>query len=51
MKEDEILAQLRLNDKSSAIKHLYKEFPKIKANICASGGNKPISEELFKYCK
>ena len=47
MKEDEILAQLRLNDKSSAIKHLYKEFPKIKANICASGGNKQISEELF----
>ena len=47
MKEDEILEQLRLNDKSSAIKYLYKEFPKIKANICASGGNKEISEELF----
>lgn len=47
MKEEDILTQLREIDKGTAIKHLYKEFPKIKANICSSGGNKQVAEELF----
>lgn len=47
MKEEEIIANLRMPDKGRAIKHLYKEFPKVSANICSTGGSKQIAEELF----
>jgi RNA polymerase sigma factor (sigma-70 family) len=30
-----------------AIKELYKEFPKIKVNICSSGGSRQEAEEVF----
>jgi RNA polymerase sigma factor (sigma-70 family) len=42
-----IIEHLRMGNNEKAIKELYKEFPKVKANIISSGGNKEIAQEVF----
>ena len=44
---DLITALQSSNTRGNAIKELYKEFPKIKANICSSGGSRQEAEEVF----
>ena len=44
---DLITALQTSNTRGKAIKELYKEFPKIKANICSSGGSRQDAEEVF----
>ena len=44
---DLITALKNYNTREKAIKELYKEFPKIKANICSSGGSRQDAEEVF----
>lgn len=47
MTDHEIIAEIRCGKREAAIKALYKEFPKIKANICSSGGDAEIAREIF----
>jgi len=47
MTDIEIIQEIRNGKREKAIKTLYKEFPKIKANIVSSGGDKEIAQELF----
>jgi RNA polymerase sigma factor (sigma-70 family) len=47
MKDNEIVESIRKGNREKPIRYLYKEFPVIKANILASGGNKEIAEEIF----
>ena len=47
MTDQEIIAQIRLGRREQAIKVLYKEFPKVKANILSSGGDAEIAQEIF----
>ncbi|MBK7129971.1 MAG: sigma-70 family RNA polymerase sigma factor [Crocinitomicaceae bacterium] len=47
MTDQEIISEIRLGKREAAIKVLYKEFPKIKANICSSGGDAEIAREIF----
>lgn len=47
MKDLEIIEEIRKGKRERALKVLYKEFPKIKANILSSGGTKEIAQEIF----
>jgi len=47
MQDIEIITQIRKGATEAPIKFLYKEFPKIKANICRSGGDEGIAKEIF----
>ncbi len=47
MTDQEIIASIREGDRNKAIRFLYKEFPKIKALIVKSGGNKSLASEIF----
>lgn len=48
MNDQQLIDALRLpKERRKAIKVLYKEFPKIKTNICSSGGTKEEAEEIF----
>ena len=47
MKDLEIISKIRKGQTERAIKVLYKEFPKVRANILASGGDHEIAEEIF----
>lgn len=47
MKDIEIISSIREGNRNKPIKQLYKEFPKIKANIMSSGGNLEAAEEIF----
>ena len=47
MKDEHIIAQIRKGRREKAIRHLYKEFPKIKSLICSSGGDSQAAEEIF----
>lgn len=47
MNDKEIIDRIRNADYERSIKHLYKEFPMIKAGIISSGGNKEMAEEIF----
>jgi RNA polymerase sigma factor (sigma-70 family) len=47
MKDNEIITSIRKGNREKPIKELYKEFPKIKANIISSGGNNEVAEEIF----
>ena len=47
MKDSEIISKIRKGQTERPIKELYKEFPKIKANILSSGGDVEIAEEIF----
>ena len=47
MTDQEVISEIRLGRREKAIKVLYKEFPKIKANIISSGGDVEIAREIF----
>lgn len=47
MNDQEIIANIRAGKREKALKLLYKEFPKVQANICQSGGTKEEAEEIF----
>ncbi|MDG1913908.1 MAG: sigma-70 family RNA polymerase sigma factor [Crocinitomix sp.] len=47
LKDLEIISQIRKGRTNKAIKVLYKEFPKVKANIMSSGGDSEIAQEIF----
>jgi RNA polymerase sigma factor (sigma-70 family) len=47
LKDLEIISKIRKGQTERAIKVLYKEFPKVRANILASGGDHEIAEEIF----
>jgi RNA polymerase sigma factor (sigma-70 family) len=47
MKDSDIILEIKKGNREISLKHLYKEYPKIKANIISSGGNKQIAQEIF----
>lgn len=47
MKDTDIITLIRRGRTERPIKHLYKEFPKIKANILSSGGDVEIARQIF----
>lgn len=47
MTDQEIIKAIRKGKREKAIKELYKEFPKIRANILSTGGDEEIARELF----
>ncbi|MBN4072416.1 sigma-70 family RNA polymerase sigma factor [Crocinitomix catalasitica] len=47
MTDEEIIREIREGRREAAIKELYLEFPKIKANIQSSGGNEGTAREIF----
>ena len=47
MKDEQIISQIRQGKRNKAVRFLYKEFPKIKALICSSGGDEAIAQEIF----
>ncbi|MCB9224584.1 MAG: sigma-70 family RNA polymerase sigma factor [Crocinitomicaceae bacterium] len=47
MTDQEIISAIRKGKREKAIKELYKEYPKIKANILSSGGDDEIAREIF----
>ena len=47
MKDLEIIENIRAGKREKALKFLYKEFPKVQANVCRSGGSKEEAEEIF----
>ena len=47
MRDIEIIEHIRRRDREKALRYLYKELPKVKANIIASGGDKATAEEIF----
>ena len=47
MTDIEIIENIKNGKRSKALQFLYKEFPKIEANICKSGGTKEEAEEIF----
>ena len=47
MTDQEIIAQIRAGRREEAIKTLYAEFPKVRANIQSTGGDEGIAREIF----
>mgnify|MGYP000232597481 FL=1 len=47
MTDEEIISEIRAGRREEAIKVLYAEFPKIKANIQSSGGDEGSAREIF----
>ena len=47
MQDSEIIALIKKGRTEKPIKLLYKEFPKIKANIVSSGGDEVIARQVF----
>lgn len=47
MTDQEIIASIRKGDREPALKVLYLEYPKIRANIITSGGDEEIAREIF----
>lgn len=47
MRDVDIIAKIRKGRREKAIKELYKEFPKVRANIISSGGDESIAREIF----
>ncbi|WP_066757429.1 RNA polymerase sigma factor [Crocinitomix algicola] len=47
MKDKEIISRIKKGDTEAAVKVLYKEFPKIRANILSHGGDEDIAQEIF----
>ncbi|MFT6746751.1 MAG: RNA polymerase sigma factor (sigma-70 family) [Glaciecola sp.] len=47
MKDKVIIQNLRSGQRNKALQYLYRELPKIEANICRSGGTKQEAEEIF----
>ena len=47
MKDLEMINEIRKGNREKSLKFLYKEFPKVKANILSSGGTKETAQEIF----
>lgn len=47
MKDTEIISSFQNGKREKGLKILYKEFPKVKANIIASGGTAELAQEIF----
>jgi RNA polymerase sigma factor (sigma-70 family) len=47
MTDQEIISAIRNGNRDKAIKELYKEFPKVRANILSSGGDEGSAREIF----
>ena len=47
MKDLEIISEIQNGLREAGLKILYKEFPKVKANIVSSGGTKETAQEIF----
>lgn len=47
MKDQEIIHTIRKGKTDKAIKVLYKEYPKVRANILSSGGDEEIARQIF----
>jgi len=47
VKDKDIINHIRIGKTEPAIKSLYKEFPKVKANIISTGGDEEIAREIF----
>ena len=47
MKDSQIITLIKKGRTEKPIKFLYKEFPKIKANIMSSGGDEEIARQIF----
>ena len=47
MRDLEIIKNIRNGKRDKAIKVLYKEYPKIRANIISNGGDDVIAQEIF----
>lgn len=47
MTDQEMILAIKNGKRDLALKELYKEFPKIKANILSSGGDEMIARQLF----
>ncbi len=47
MKDHEIIHKIRLGKREKPIKQLYKEYPKVRAKILATGGTEEIAQEIF----
>jgi len=47
MKDSQIINLIKQGKTEKPIKFLYKEFPKIKANILSSGGDEEIARQIF----
>ena len=47
MTDIEIIQNIKTGKRNKALQLLYKEYPKIEANICKSGGTKMEAEEIF----
>ncbi|MCG8576944.1 MAG: sigma-70 family RNA polymerase sigma factor [Flavobacteriales bacterium] len=47
MTDEEIIREIRAGRREQAIKELYNEFPKIRANIQSTGGDEGTAREIF----
>lgn len=47
MRDNDVIAAIRKGKREKALKALYKEYPKIRANILSSGGDEVIAREIF----
>lgn len=47
MSDQEIIALIREGNREPALKELYKEYPKVRANILSSGGDDEIARQIF----
>jgi hypothetical protein len=47
MKDNQIITLIKKGRTEKPIQFLYKEFPKIKANILSSGGDEEIARQIF----
>ncbi len=47
MRDEDIISKIKKGKREKAIKELYKEFPKVRANIVSSGGDEEIAREIF----
>jgi RNA polymerase sigma factor (sigma-70 family) len=47
MTDNEIISAIRKGQREVALKELYKEYPKVRANILSSGGDEEIARHIF----
>lgn len=47
MKDHDIIKNIRAGKREKPIRQLYKEYPKVRANILSTGGSEEIAQEIF----
>ena len=47
MRDSDIIKNIRNGQRNKAIKVLYKEYPKVRANVLSRGGDEEIAQEIF----